>query len=770
VRKTLQLPYVFTLSLLAFAQPSAAKRPVPTATPAIKRSGPAERTESPVAAQFPVTRVALYKNGVGFFEHDGHVTGDQSVSIDFTTAQLDDVLQSLTAIDLNGGRIAGADYNSTMPLDQQLKALPLSLGDKVTLSGLFTKLRGARVQVSGTGASFTGRIVDIEMHKTGSGKQADGMTEGRFLTLVSDSGDVRIVSITPAVTVHLLDDRTATDLTQFLKVLDSGRTDGLRHLTIEDHGMGTRELHVSYISEVPIWKSTYRILFTDPPNSSARKPQTATLQGWSVVDNTTGEDWNDIQLSLIAGAPQSFIQPLSVPYYSRRPEMPLPHEAQLSPQTHESGDVVQNKSMGSGSGSGMGAGVAGGMAPQRVDTRSATLGGSIQNQMYSNLPLAMDGNSAIYGGAGAENLNENYVEAMPVTAARLGGSYQSLAASSIVPNATTAAFDDYFAYNLTEPITIRKNESALVPTIQTKVDAERVTLWSTSQPVPLRALWITNTSALTLDRGSFTIIEDGNFAGEGLLDPIHPAEKRLLSYAVDQAIHVTSEQNRSSVKTVSISAAKGVFSLHSVDHHEVTYVIHNAAAEARTVVLEEPFVRGFTLDSETPGNSDPRPVETTPSVYRFHATIPAGETVRLHSGATRPGINVYQLSNFNDSQLTYILSQSGGGSDLIRQALEPILDARRRVADSQTAVDNAKSALDTLHSDEGRQRENITALANADKSSRDRFVRDLNATEDRIVAAQKTLDTAQANLQASRDDLATRIQALQIDQTIESGK
>src|SRR5262249_49732122 len=68
----------------------------------------------------PVTRVALYKNGVGFFEHTGRVTGDAAVTIDFTSGQLNDVLQSLTAIDLNGGRISGAGYNSTTPLDQQL--------------------------------------------------------------------------------------------------------------------------------------------------------------------------------------------------------------------------------------------------------------------------------------------------------------------------------------------------------------------------------------------------------------------------------------------------------------------------------------------------------------------------------------------------------------------------------------------------------------------------------------------------------------------------
>ena len=58
-------------------------------------------------------------------------------------------------------------------------------------------------------------------------------------------------------------------------------------------------------------------------------------------------------------------------------------------------------------------------------------------------------------------------------------------------------------------------------------------MWSPRNARPLRAIWLENKSNLTLDAGSFSIFENGEFAGEGLLDPIHPGEKRLLSYAVD---------------------------------------------------------------------------------------------------------------------------------------------------------------------------------------------------------------------------------------------
>src|SRR5579885_736775 len=83
------------------------------------------------ATRLPVRRVVLFKNGVGYFEHLGPVSGSQSVSIDFTTSQLNDVLKSLTVIDLGKGRIAGVNYTSVEPLDRQLGSLRMGLGEDI---------------------------------------------------------------------------------------------------------------------------------------------------------------------------------------------------------------------------------------------------------------------------------------------------------------------------------------------------------------------------------------------------------------------------------------------------------------------------------------------------------------------------------------------------------------------------------------------------------------------------------------------------------------
>jgi hypothetical protein len=753
VRKSIGL---FSL-LLALTLTVGVQQPAAAAKPAkVAQAEPAASTV------LPVTRVSLYKNGVGFFEHAGRVTGDQTVTIDFTTAQLNDVLQSLTAVDLNGGRIAGAGYNSTTPLDQQLKALPLALVEDPTAGDFYAAIRGSRVEVHGPGVTISGRLLNIELLNSTEGDKPT--PEKRLITVIGDAGEVRSVELTPATEVRLLDADLRKDLTRYLELLASTHNQGLRHLTIQDNGTGARELRVSYISEVPIWKSTYRILFTEPKSTDAAAKQTATLQGWSVVDNTTGVDWINVKLSLIAGAPDSFIQPLSVPYYSRRPQIGLPQEAQLTPQTHESGEAVTVTNapvptvtnappplgvvarMGSGSGAGYGSGSAGGVAGGLMAKSRATTVGA----------------SGIYGGTGQTGLNENYVEGVPVS--NIGGtspydSYSELAEKSVTAKSSTAAFDDYFAYTLTEPITIRKNESAMVPILQTKIDAERVTLWSQRQPTPLRALWITNTSDLTLDRGSFSIVEDGNFGGEGLLDPIHPAEKRLLSYAVDQAVHVSLDPQSNTSRATSISVAKGVVVLRNTQVAKTTYVVRNAADEARTVVVEQPIRSGYTLDS------DVTPAEKTSTVYRFRVETKSNETERLTVTETKPGETRYQLSDSNDNQLKLIFDQIGHDSTF-EAALAPILDARRHVAELQNSLDKVNNRLVELQSDEQRQRENVAALAKIDVASRERFVRDLNKTEDQIISAHKELNAAMKAVDAAKDDLADKIQSLQIDEKI----
>src|ERR1700688_3427703 len=287
------------------------------------------RTEANLfAVKLPIRRVVLYKNGVGYFEHLGHVRGSESVHIDFTSAQLNDVLKSLTVLDLSGGRITGVEYNSEAPLARRLATLRLSLGERPTIAEFLGSLRGARLEVrSGNGPTLTGRLLSVE-RKTRTGAGPGWTVETDEISLITDSGEVRSVDLNASTSVKIAEKDLQLEVGRYLWLIASSRDQDVRRMTISTTGIGERNLYVSYISEVPIWKTTYRIVL---PTKAEKKPL---LQGWAIVDNTVGEDWNEVELSLVAGAPHSFIQQLSEPFYGRRPVVPLPESVQLSPQTH----------------------------------------------------------------------------------------------------------------------------------------------------------------------------------------------------------------------------------------------------------------------------------------------------------------------------------------------------------------------------------------------------------------------------------------------------
>ncbi len=497
---------------------------------------------------------------------------------------------------------------------------------------------------------------------------------------------------------------------------------------------------------MPVWKATYRILFG--ASAAGGAAETATLQGWAVVDNTTGMDWTNVELSLIAGAPQSFIQPLSQPYYARRPEIPLPAEAQLAPQTHESGELGKASagriSTGFGAGQGVGAGLAQSQAavingkphslnaPVNGSSTSVSVGGPLPDSAFSNGPI--DGPAA--------------------------PSYEDSAAGSVHPETTTTGFDDAFEYKLSTPVTIQKDQSALVPILETKVEAERVTLWSPAQPVPLRALWMRNTSGLTLDRGSFSIVEDGRFGGEGLLEPVHAGEKRLLSYASDQAVHISTDYQHDTRRLQQVTISRGVLTERTVEIAEREYLVRNAAADKRTVLVEQPRRAGWELDSEV------KPEETTDAAYRFRVIAAPGETVRLHIGERHTLGQSYQLAGYSEQQLDFLLAATGDDPNL-RRELAPLFAAKRRLSelDGQTGANQA--ALDAISKDQERLRANLQAL----KGSRDertlvkRYTEELNAQEDKVGSLQLEQTKLQQQRAEAEQQLAAQIQSLEINDT-----
>jgi hypothetical protein len=781
-----------------------------------KPSPPGRRVSSegssPDSAQLPVRRVVLYKNGVGYFEHLGRVRGSQDVHIDFTSGQLNDVLKSLTVLDLSGGRITGVDYNSEAPLARRLSTLRLALGERPTEAEFLSALRGARLEVRTGSSSIAGKLLSVE-HKTRLSANGTAAAQVDEISLISDAGEVRSAELTPSTSIRIADRDLTTEVGKYLALIASAREQDVRRMTISTAGTGERNLYVSYISEVPIWKTTYRIVL---PTKEGKKPL---LQGWAIVDNTVGEDWNDVELSLVAGAPHSFIQQLSLPYYGRRPVVPLPESVALSPQTHAStlepgvgqlsgqitdasGDEIPNANVRviDQSGQVVARGVTDDDGNYSFDALPAgNYRLEVQGQGFNKLSVR---NLITHSGANTFNGRLNVAGTSETVEVDAGVSYglasgsgsgmsggsvgKSVAFAPPPPappppgaisylniasemgrqqqTATAADLGDLFEYKLKEPVTIRKNQSALVPIAQTEIDAEKVSLWSESLGIsrPLRALWLDNTSNLTLDGGSFSVLDENTFAGEGILEAIKPGERRLLSYATDLGLTVSTNLESEQQRVTRVSINRGVMLFTSELQERKTYTVRNEDTSERILVIEHPARPGWILSSDSP-----KPEETASGLYRFRLPVASKKTVKLVVRESRPLTTTYELNNLNDEQISLFVSAKQINPE-IESALREIIKQRTVVAVLNAQLGAQQKQIDQIFADQQRLRENMKALKGSaeEKLLLQRYTKQLDDEENQLATLRKNMQGTTEMRDAASAQLSKMIGDLKIDATL----
>jgi hypothetical protein len=788
------------------------------------------------AAKLPVRRVVLYKNGVGYFEHLGHVRGNQGVHIDFTSAQLNDVLKSLTVLDLSGGRITGVDYNSEAPLARRLATLRLSLGERPTMAEFLGALRGARLEVgSGNGPSLTGKLLSVE-RKTRTGAGAGWTVETDEISMITDGGEVRSVDLNSATSVRITEKDLQVEVGRYLSLIASSRDQDVRRMTISTTGLGERNLYVSYVSEVPIWKTTYRIVL---PSKAQKKPL---LQGWAIVDNTVGEDWDGVELSLVAGAPHSFIQQLSEPFYGRRPMVPLPESVQLSPQTHaatlmrgngrlsgmvtdpsgaavpganvrlldeNNGVVAQTttESNGQYSFSGVSAGNYRVEVERMGFQKNLITGLNVapgENQFNSQMHLGSNAQTVTVN-AEASTLNTSTSE-LASTVSKLSGVAnrphvgaglplsESMGMASKTDRFTRAdglnlpsappppppspanieearemgeaaasgqELGDLFEYKLKDRVTLKKNQSALVPIAQTEIDAEKVSLWSgtAGSGRPLRGLWLKNTSPLTFDGGSFSVLENEVFAGEGLTDPIKPGERRLISYATDLGLLVEAQKNSQPQHVSHVKISKGVLTQVSELHERTLYTARNQDEAARTLVIEHPARVEWHL-----AKGAKEPEEKAPGEYRFRVELPSKGTVSLTVEEVRTLATSFQLSTLEENQIA-VFAKRGTITPEMAQALGKITAQKAAVAKLEEEMENRQKDIDRIVEDQGRLRENMKALRGSaeEKALLQRYTKQLDEQETQLDVLRKKIQDTEALRDKANAQLEKMIDELHIE-------
>jgi hypothetical protein len=635
------------------------------------------------APMLTITRVVLYKHGIGYFERRGSVTGTSSVDLVFRSSEMNDVLKSLTTIDGGGGIVSSISYESVKPVEKQLEDVSLSLDDDQVVRRLFSQVKGARATVDLAGQKHAGTVLGIE---TVTRLEGERSVEVPHLALLVGGQTVQTFDLAAVRSVSLDDEALRKDLGHLLDVLVGSKKKDKKRLTIFASGEGTRELAASYILATPVWKTSYRLLL---PESADEKPL---LQGWALVDNTQDEDWENVSLSLVAGLPISFVHDLYAPRYKRRPVVEVQEEEAYGPPVLESG-VMADEAFG-------------GVAPPPPPG-------------FAPMPMAapaMAPAARARGGA-PQGMNQR---------ANLGGS---------APVQTRVAeVGDLFHYEIENPVTVKRGQSALVPILLTVVEGRRVALFNAEVRAknPMSAVFIKNTSGATLEGGPVTVMEDGAYVGEAMLDTMKPDDERFVPYSVELGCVVQIESDAELEAVSYARIVNGALYLTRYRVERTTYVLAYKGKQPLTVYLDHRKRPQWELVESASGG---KPTETTESFYRFRLLLGAAPAEPQRFVVTLRGdqTETRSLTNLSKDEVALWL-QSRFIDELTMQRLSALVDLQREVAELARRVLQRETQVAEIFQNQERIRQNLGALgASADERGlRERYVAEMSADEDRL--------------------------------------
>jgi hypothetical protein len=487
-----------------------------------------------LAADLPIREVTLYKHGVAHLSRSGELGPGESVELAFKASEMNDVLKSLTIVDASGAPVAGVRYDASDPVDRRLAEFPFRVPEQASLAAFLDQMKGARLEL---GSGVSGAIVSARTARSSEGERA---AERELVVLLTDSGELRTIDLSTVSFVRFPDPKHQTMLRDYLAIASGARSLERRNVFIEGAGQGPRRLTARYLIPAAVWKSSYRLIF--------QASGEAVLEGWAIVDNTSGEDWTNVQLSVVSGRPISFLTQLYEPRYVERPRAELAEHAPAAPPTYE-GAV-------------------------RTGPASAVMAAAPPAPALLNVEAA----EAISG------------------------------MSTISPAAAGRDLGELFEYRFAMPVTVKQGESAMLPFLQQRVGARKLLIYSEGYGLnPRSAAELTNSTGKTLDGGPITVYDAGAYAGEALMETLKEGDKRFIAYGVDLGTRITTRLDSGTANVREVHLRRGVLTLRHAVQESRTYTITNVDANRKTLIIEHPLRPNYTLLSEV----KPKEITTT---------------------------------------------------------------------------------------------------------------------------------------------------------------
>ncbi|MBL8837801.1 MAG: DUF4139 domain-containing protein, partial [Alphaproteobacteria bacterium] len=592
-------------------------------------------TAAAAAQTLTLKRIVLSQGGVGYFEFETEVTGNAELALPVRLDQVDDVLKSIVVFD-DRGNVGGVRLPGQEPLSQAFRDFTFPREALESPVALLNALQGAEVNVAGA-TPMSGRIVRVLDEQSQAG--GDRTITRHRVTLMGATGLQSFV-LEEATSVTFADSNLQAEVARALRAVAENRARDRRTLTIVARGEGRRAVRVGYVVEVPLWKTSYRLAI-DPDPAVTR----GRLQGWAVVENLSGQDWTNVELSLVSGNPVTFRQALYRPFFVSRPEVPIEVYGRVLPRV-DTGTMTRD--------------VIAGLAEDRAAPQ--------QQLRAAGRALAAPAPQAMARGGAAE------VAAAPPPVAAPG---MAAATAAEAQEATTQ-----ISFRFPQPVSVPSGQTFVAPIIDREVPAQSIALYQpeTNPRNPFAAVRLGNDGEAGLPPGVLTLYERSagglTYVGDARMGPVAGGQSRLLSFAVDTKTMIERRAEAAqSIATGTISG--GLLRLTRIDRQTTTYRIAAPPREARQVAIEQARPTGWRLVSP----ATPAPEETA-TEWRFVRRVAAGETATLAVVLERPREETLRLLDLNPQQLA-VFASANELSPAVRAAFTEIARLKRAVDDAR---------------------------------------------------------------------------------------
>jgi hypothetical protein len=685
----------------------------------------AGRTPYPSVADdgLALDTVVLYRNGVGYFERRGKVDGD-ALRLRVRKDQVNDLLKSLTVVDEDGKAVS-----VSMPLDPQTWAsvamATLAPGNG-SLPAVLDSLRGTEVTVRANNQYIRGRIMMVE-HIVNE-PDPDAANIGRLgtspgtpdtrdwkLTLLS-RGQLEIIRLSKVRGITLHDGDLAM---QLHRSLDASAGEGMfEQVDIEIRLVDARShrLTVSYVVGAPMWKPTYRVVL---PSKAGGK---ALLQGWAVVDNISGEDWNAIGLSLTSGAPISFRYDLHTPREvwrsdmtesavdkraavalgettwgteeEERNEMPAPEpEPDMGAYDKPADGLYDDYDRYDGDESGV-------MGGARAEKKPAPKGKAATAPTSTSTSSPARKNDSI---ANNRDFNSEIDTTIDVDTLR----------RSTLASSRSQRISGLTRVDLQDPVTVPDGTSTMVALINETVAAEETFLYKPGgagygyESNPYRVLRFENSTPYVLEPGPISIYSGGSFVGEGLSEAVGAGTSVTIPFAVETDVMVTSTTQYSGQEMTLTRIVRGVLEVESFYQTTTTWDVRGPTRpEKYKVLIRQPQTgANYELAQRPPGTEDLEGAWLIP--IELGANERSATLKVVEQTPSKISLAIW------DSQALALLEKFLAAENLdaeARKKLQPVVDLRRDIGRIDTEVDGLRRQQAELESRAYQTRENLDAI------------------------------------------------------------